>query len=290
MSIVRATSVDHASDLLREAEAEGLNARVIGGGTALMLLKRTGYFRPELLVSLRDLRPQLAGVTQVDGGWHRVGAMTTLEELRSSPVTVQHDAVRQALERLANVRVRHAATIGGHLAHADPHMDLPAVLMALGAQVLTAGASSGPRSLGVEQLITGYYETCLEPGELITAVDIPVTAPDQRSTYEKFTFLGEDDWPSVGVAAVHGRPGAAVCLVASAISDRPLRLTAAEERLASGGWPARAEAAALAAQDVEPTSDLHGSAAYKRQMLQVMVRRAVETVLQPTSLGDDDGI
>jgi carbon-monoxide dehydrogenase medium subunit len=281
MAVLSATSLSQASDALVAADRDGLSARVIGGGTALMLLKRAGFFAPDLLVSLSALRPELGRIVAGQDGGHQIGALVTLSELAASQVAVEHPAVAQALERLANPRVRNAATLGGHLAHADPHMDLPAVLVALGATVRICGARSSERTIPVADLLIGYYETCLAPGEIITSVDVPGAVAGQRSVYLKFTFLAQDDWPAVGVAAVHSPGQAEPIVVVSAVGDRPLRLEGVAQHLAAAGSGTTSldEAGELAAAAVQPTADLHGSSAYKKHIVGVYVRRALADVL-----------
>jgi carbon-monoxide dehydrogenase medium subunit len=111
------------------------SARAVAGGTALMLMMKTGLYRPGRLVSLRAVEPRCFEIAEEPGGV-RMGAMTTLSALGRSPlVRNELPVIAGALSTLSNVRVRNVATLGGHLAHADPHMDLPPVLIALGARV-----------------------------------------------------------------------------------------------------------------------------------------------------------
>ena len=148
---------------------DAADARAFSGGTALMLMMKAGVLRPKRLVSLRRL-----GMERIQAnGSLRIGAMTTLRSLETS------DAVRQGwpviartLRMLSNVRVRNVATVGGALAHADPHMDLPPLFCALGARVTIEG-KEGRRTAPVEELYAGYLETTLKPGELITEVEVP---------------------------------------------------------------------------------------------------------------------
>src|SRR5262249_6303579 len=154
--------------------------------TAVMLMMKFGVLRPRRLVSLRAIESRYRGVEETAAGGLRVGAMTTLTALeRSSLVAQRAPAIRRALRALSNVRVRNVATVGGHLAHADPHMDLPPLLIALGAQVTTLDARGG-RTLPLEELYKGYLETTLGQGELIAEVTVP--APGSwRAAYLKYT-------------------------------------------------------------------------------------------------------
>ena len=127
------------------------------------------------------------------------------------------------------MRVRNVATVGGALAHGDPHMDLPPVLIALGA-TLTAISPAGERQLAVEDLFSGYYETVLGRNELIAEVRIPLQR-SKKCWYSKVTTGSADDWPALGVAAAIDASGddiRSVRLVASAATDHATRLKSAE--------------------------------------------------------------
>jgi carbon-monoxide dehydrogenase medium subunit len=253
--------------------------RAIAGGTALSLLLQSRLFQPRRLVSLRRLNGALRGVRVDDAGGLRIGALTTLSELERSPlIAISAGVVAQALHRLSNVRVRNVATVGGHLAHGDPHQDLPPILLTLGARVRAVGPA-GERWIELADLITGYYETSVRPQELLAELYIPPQPPGVRAAYEKFTALSADDWPAVGAAVWLRRDGERIAEARIAIgsaTDRPVRVAAAEAVLAGGGPQQFAEAAAAAAAAVDPIPDLRGSVTYKREMVRVHVRRALE--------------
>jgi aerobic carbon-monoxide dehydrogenase medium subunit len=229
------------------------NARPLSGGTALMLMMKAGVLRPARLVSLRRLK--LSSIEGGSGGSLRIGAMTTLSALERSPeIRKGWPVITRTLRTLSNVRVRNVATVGGALAHADPHMDLPPLFSALGAQVLIHGRK-GQRAMPVEDLYAGYLENTLKEGELITHVEIPPLGR-RGAAYLKCTTRSADDWPAVGVAVALGEE---TRIFVSAATDRPTRI---------------ADESALAALKIE--GDLHGSAAYKRQLLKVYLRRAID--------------
>ena len=270
------------------AEAIGLldpddaSVRPIAGGTALMLMMKAGVFRPARLISLRAIRELSAITTQGDGAL-RIGAVTPLSVLERSGVVCAHAPVVTAtLRTLSNVRVRNVATIGGHLAHADPHMDLPPVLIALGAHIVVAGPA-GERTLPVEDLFAGYFETVLKRDELITAVVVPPQGAG-RAAYLKCTTRAVHDWPALGVAVSLDRDGAsvrAVRIVVSAATEKPVRLPGAEAvvRGASLDDAVLRRAGDAAAAEAQTISDGQGSAAYKRQLVRVYVRRALSAAL-----------
>ncbi len=182
------------------------------------------------------------------------------------------------MKRLSNVRVRNVATVGGALAHGDPHMDLPPVAIALGARVRIAG-TGGERELAVEDLLTGYYETALKANELIAALHIPAQGK-MRTAYFKVTAGSADDWPALGVAVALDTDGAAIKsarVVVSAATPKATRLKSVEKILAGANIDDKTLAAAgeAAAAEAEIIGDVRGSAAYKRELLRVYVGRAV---------------
>jgi carbon-monoxide dehydrogenase medium subunit len=269
-----------AAGLLASAES---SVRPIAGGTAVMLMMKMGVLRPTRLISLRAVEKRYSEIQAEPGGALRIGALATLVSLERSPAVKSHaPVITRALRTLANVRVRNVATVGGHLAHADPHMDLPPILIALGASVTTVDAKGG-RSLPLEELYAGYLETTLGRGELIGEVMIPAQGA-RRTAYLKCTTRSADDWPALGVAAALDVDGAVVRdarLVIGAATDTPARLVNAEKILRG----ARADDAALrrageaAAAEAAVIGDQHGTAAYKRELLRVYVARAVRAAL-----------
>jgi carbon-monoxide dehydrogenase medium subunit len=263
---------------LREAiaslDAKDSSVRPISGGTALMLMMKAGVLRPSRLVSLGKLG--LAGIQTGPGGELRVGATTSLRAIEKSEVVRKGwPVIARTLRTLANVRVRNVATVGGHLAHADPHMDLPPVLSALGARVTIAGPA-GERSAAVEKIGTGYLETSIRLDELITLLEVPPLG-GRSAAYLKCTTRSADDWPAVGVAVVLLLEKDSIreaSVVISAATDKPTRLVAVEKILRGRKFEEKLLEEA-AAQEVEVESDLHGSAAYKKQLIRVYLRRAL---------------
>ena len=228
------------------------DARPMSGGTAVMLMMKAGVLKPARLVSLRKLS---LDKMELNGGTLRVGAMTTLRALeKSDAVRKGWPVITRTLRTLSNVRVRNVATVGGALAHGDPHMDLPPLLAALGVRVTIAGPK-GERTLPVEELYAGYLETTLKRGELITSVDVPALGK-RRAAYLKCTTRSADDWPAVGVAVVLGDEDR---IFISAATDRPTRLASLND-----------------VDKLKIEGDLHGSGAYKKQLLKVYLKRAMD--------------
>src|SRR5438046_1989299 len=190
--LVEPSTIDEAISLL---DPQDRSVRAIAGGTALMLMMKTRLFQPTRLVSLRRLDGDLRGIRPAGNGL-RIGAMTSLAELEYSPMLASsHPVMSRALRTLSNIRVRNVATLGGHLAHGDPHMDLPPILMTLGAKIW-AVSPLGRRWVDVCDLFTGYYQTSLIKDELITAVEIAGQPPGVYCWYEKFSARSADDWPT----------------------------------------------------------------------------------------------
>jgi carbon-monoxide dehydrogenase medium subunit len=252
------------------------DARALSGGTALMLMMKAGVLRPSRLVSLRKLKLE---EIRVDGELH-VGAMASLRALeRSAQVKAGWPAITRTLRTLSNVRVRNVATVGGALAHADPHMDLPPLLTALNARVTISGPA-GERSLPVAALYAGYLQNTLAPNELITHVTIPAMGKS-RAAYLKCTTRSADDWPAVGMAVLID--GEDVRIVLGAATDKPTRLLAAERLLKGRADDSAAlkDAAEAAAEEARIESDLHGSAAYKKQLIRVYLQRTLHEARRP---------
>jgi carbon-monoxide dehydrogenase medium subunit len=268
---------------LREAisllDPDDASVRAIAGGTAVMLMMKAGVFRPRRLVSLRAIERSFAEVATGSGGELRIGALTSLAALERAPaIRREWPVIARTLRTLSNVRVRNVATVGGHLAHADPHMDLPPVLSVLGASVTIAGPA-GERTVPVETLGAGYYETVLRRNELITTLTIPPQGR-KRAAYLKCTTRSADDWPALGIAVAIDVDGAAIreaTVVISAATDKPTRLPAAERVLRGANLDEAtlARAGEAAAEGVDIVGDAHGSAGYKKQLLRVYLGRAV---------------
>ncbi len=255
--------------------------RPFAGGTALMLMMKAQVFRPVRLVSLRALDGRFTGIAPSDRGTMvRIGAMTTFSTLeRSANIRRCFPVIAETMRTLANVRVRNVATVGGNLAHADPHLDLPPVWIALGADAVILGPEH-ERIVPVEQIFAGYYETNLRHDELIAELRVPIR-PAWRTTYIKVTPRSAHDWPALGLAvsaALRDRQIGDVRVVLSAATDRPTRLSAAEAVLRGSrvdeATLRRAGEAAAAEAAIE--SDDRGSADYKKHLLRVYLGRAVQ--------------
>ena len=262
----------------------GTDAKLLAGGTALVIMMKQRLVRPSCLVSLRSVRG-LNGIEVMDGGL-RIGGLATHREVESSSLVRRRlPLLAETYHHVATIRVRNMATVGGGLAHADPNQDPPPTLIALGATV-KATSASGSRMIPLDEFFTDYYETLLKPDEIITEVFVPKLAANSGGAYLKFLPRTADDYATVSAAAVltldkNKKTISDVRIALGSVGVTPIRATAAEAVLR--GQPVKAEAFAEAGEKakeaVDPVSDFRGSAAYKKDMAAVFVRRALEKAL-----------
>ena len=273
------TSLDEALEML---ETYGEDARPMAGGTALVNFLKQGLIAAEHLVSLERI-PDMARIASESDGLH-IGALTRHRDVETSPVVKRHaPLLAEVYRRVATVRIRNMATVGGGLAHADPAQDPPIGLLALDASVKLV-SRGGERVVAVKDLFTDYYETVIQPAELLTEVIIPPQPAGAHATYLKFLPRSEDDYATVAVAAL-AEVEDGMCrrlrVAIGAAAPVPIRSIAVEDALQ--GKPvsiAAIEAAAEAvADEVDPLDDFRGPADYKREMAVVFTRRALTHVL-----------
>jgi len=270
------------AEAARELAADP-ESKAIAGGTALLILIKQGVYLPQRLVNLKKVRD--GSYVEFDPARGlRLGALTSIFEVESHPLVRRHYPVlADAAHKVANIRIRNLATIGGNIAHGDYQSDPPSVLVALGARVATMGPE-GERRLPIAEFLQGAYETALAPGELVREIEVPAPDPDVTGVYLKFVTRTAGDRPCAGVAAFVRRDDGIVrslSVVVGAVSPVPVRLRAVEEQL-TGRRPDPSTlrtAAALAAEAIDPVGDLRGTEWYKRQVVPVLVRRALEQVL-----------
>ncbi|HLH24879.1 MAG TPA: FAD binding domain-containing protein [Chloroflexota bacterium] len=313
-------SLDEACQALGRYDGE---ARVIAGGTALVLMIHQGLVDPPALVRLDTVpgldriavekatppaqRPSQYSAPHPEGqgerddeagspqaGWEggevlRLGALATLRAVAESPLVRERlPVLAGACALVGNVRVRNAATIGGNLCEADYASDPPGVLVALGARVRVVGAS-GTRELAVADLIQDFYENSLGPDEIVAEVLVPLPPAGARGAYLKYVTRSSEDRPCVGATALVQLDAAGrladVRVAVGAVAGQPLRLPEVE-RAARGQTPSDALFAEIGqryAAAVEPVSDARGSAAYRQRMIAVFVRRALRRALADES-------
>ncbi len=259
----------------------GEEAKIVAGGTALVIMLNQRLLVPSHLISLRKLRD----IDQIESsdGTLQLGALATLRAVETSPlVKEQSPVLAETYAQVATLRLRNMATVGGSLAHADPNQDPPVTLMALDARVGLASAN-GSREVALDEFFIDYYETVVRPDELVTRVMVPRAAPHTGSAYLKFLPRTSEDYATVGVAArVSLEPDSGVCqdcrLVLGGVGATPLRARDAEDLLkGQKSTPELLEAVGAAARQLtDPVGDSRGSAQYKRAMTGVFVGRAID--------------
>jgi aerobic carbon-monoxide dehydrogenase medium subunit len=258
---VAAESPAHALDLLGSL---GDDAKLLAGGHSLLPMMKLRLAAPAVLIDIGRLG-ELIGI-RADGDEIVIGAATPHATVASSAlVRAGAPLLAHSAAQVGDPQIRHRGTIGGSLAHADPAADLPMALLALGGSVDVLG-QGGTRNVPADDFFAGFFETSMEPGELISAVRVPRN-PGAAWGYQKFVRRA-NDWAIVGVAAVGGR------IALANMGPTPLRARAAEQALADGA--SAAEAAELAADGTEPGEDVHANRDYRRHLARVLTRRALE--------------
>lgn len=272
--ILEPKSIQEACGILSEKE----DVKLIAGGTALLILIKQGVFVPKTLVNLKKIT-EAGEITYNPKDGLRVGGLASIYDIESAPVVRQHyPLLAQACHVVANIRIRNMATIGGNLAHADSQSDPPAALVALDASVELTNRNR-IRKAKLAEFLLGSYETALEPDELLTALLVPPPPPDTRYTYIKFTTRSSEDRPCAGVAA-WVRCSNGICeearVVVGAVSPAPV-VVADEGRVQGKKLTPEliGEIAQRAGDLVDPIEDLRGTVDYKRQLVKVLVRRAL---------------
>src|SRR5215475_7020546 len=281
---VRASRLD---DALAELARYGDDAKVLAGGQSLIAQMNLRLIRPAVLVDINQLA-DIAYIRQDNGGV-AIGALTRQSAVESSEVIARRcPLMAEAIRYVANRPIRNRGTVGGNLAHADPTSELPAVAVALGATVV-ARSQKGQRTIAADNFFVGPLSTALAANELLTEVRVPVWPAGQGWSFMEVSPRA-GDYALVGVAATL-RASDGVCqsarLAYSGVGPRPVRVTKAEQVLI--GRPSREatfrEAAEVAAEQVDPLSDFHATADYRRDLVQALTRRALMVALDRCQKG-----
>lgn len=277
LSLLRPQSLDEA---IRLATEIGDDARYYAGGTELLLVLREGFLNTRNLIDLKRV-PELTGVELEADGSLFIGATTTHTDVERSPLVRQHFPELAALvANIANIRVRNTGTLGGNLCFAEPHGDPGALLMAADAMLELRGPE-GSRSLALEDWTQGAFEVDLQPGEVLLGVRVPPASPSNSFAYRRFRAL---ERPTVSVAVrldwrADGDEVADARVVVGCAGPKPQRMRGAEKTLQGTPRSSLVErtivAANSAAVAVDADTDAYGREEYKRNMVEVLVRRAV---------------
>ncbi|MEV7140449.1 FAD binding domain-containing protein [Streptomyces tauricus] len=264
-------------DAVRTLADAGEDAKVLAGGQSLLPLLRMRLAFPELVVDVGRI-PGLRGVRE-EGDALVVGALTTHHDVIADPLARRHAGLlAEAAATVADPAIRHRGTLGGSLAHADPGGDLPAVALALDAELVAVGPE-GQRVVPAREFFVDFLQTALRPDELLVEVRIPKTGESDGwgFHYEKFSRVAQA-WAMVGVAALVRREDGHIAEARIGLTNMgstPLRASAAEEALAGAGPDGVARAAQSAAEGTRPAAEPGVSAEYRAQLARVLTRRSV---------------
>lgn len=260
-------------------EKYGDDARVIAGGTSLLIMMRQRLLMPKVLISLEHI-PRFGKITYNARDGLRIGAGARHRDIELFPAVKKHyPLLHETFRKVAQPRIRNMGTVGGNLAGGDPLTDPGASLIALDAEVtLTSG--KGKRTLPLDQFFIDYYQTALEPGELLTEIHVPPPARPGWS-HIKFTPRSVEDFATVGIAVtLKAQNGVCEDIRIGLNSVAPTIVHARKAEEVLRGKPihdaALLELSEAAASECDPTDDNRGSAEYKREMVKVLVPRAVK--------------
>ncbi|HEY1295127.1 MAG TPA: xanthine dehydrogenase family protein subunit M [Chloroflexota bacterium] len=279
------TSLEETFDLLN---TYGEDAHLMAGGTALVLLLQQGLLQPGHVVGLQKVG-ELQGVRRLDQGGLQIRAMTTHRQAeKAAEVQAYCPALVENFSHVATIRIRNQGTVGGNLAHADPAQDPPPMLIALDGQAVIASRQD-ERRVPLDEFFVDYFETALQPGEVLVSIELPPLPAGTRVTYKKFLPRTQDDYATVSVAAAL-RVGADntcqdVRVALGAAATTPVHARNVENALRGQRLDAQKikDAAALVRGEVDPLDDLRGSAAYKREMARVWTQRALQELLDASA-------
>lgn len=272
----------HAPESLEEAyrllARFGTRAKVLAGGTDLMVKMKHDLLAPEALISVKNI-DRMKKIENIEGRGLVIGSRTTHNDLSNSPLLQKkYLSVCEAAHHMANNQVRNVGTIGGNIVNAVPSADLPPILIALGASVVLEG-TSGARAVPLEHFFTGPGQSVIKNDEILTEIVIP----DQGttgSTYIKLGLRRSGALAVVGVAAAVTVEGAVIKdarIVLGAVAPTPIRAINAESLLI--GKEITGDllemAAVCASGECKPISDIRGSEEYRRDMVRVYTGRAL---------------
>jgi aerobic carbon-monoxide dehydrogenase medium subunit len=272
----RPKSLDEAMGLLAQ---DGGTAKVIAGGQSILPLMKLRLAQPAKLIDIGRLT-ELSGVRRTDDGRLAIGALTTYDELLRDP-NIVHGLLRDALPGIGDVQVRNRGTIGGAIAHADPASDMPALLLALNADIVVRSAK-GERTIPITSFFNGPFTTALRADEILVEIRFISGRDDYGSAYRSIEQPASG-YSLAGAAVIVGRSGGGkgpfddVRIAVAGVADTPYRASAAEKAYLNSARPA--DAAAHATDGVTVASDIHADAEFRAAVAAVQVRRALEAAI-----------
>ncbi len=282
------TSVEEALAHLAEY---GYDAKALAGGQSLIPTMNFRLAQPSVLVDLNNIS-DLFYISPDENGGLRIGAMTRESQIEHSALVAERaPLLYEAMPHIAHPQIRNRGTIGGTLAHADPAAELPAVSVALNGRFRLRG-QVGERWVSADEFFVGFFTTVLEPDELLVEVALPPMPPRSGWSFQEVARR-HGDYALVGVAAMVTLDDRGRCqqarLVFLSVGEGPVEAHQAAATL-KGQAPTpeaiRAAAETAASADVDPSSDIHASAAYRRHLVNVLSRRALEQAFERAGLRD----
>jgi carbon-monoxide dehydrogenase medium subunit len=274
------TTTEEALALLAQ---HGYDAKVLAGGQSLIPTMNFRLAQPSVLVDLNRI-PELFYIKPDKNGGVLVGAMTRESQVEHDPLIAERaPLVHETMPHIAHPQIRNRGTFGGCMAHSDPAAELPAVSLALGAR-FRVRSRAAERWVPVDEFFIGFFTTALQPDELLVEVSLPPMPPNGRSGWSfQEVARRHGDYALVGVATLVTLDDKGQCeqarLVFLSVGDGPVEAHQAAEAL-RGQVPTskaiRAAAEAAASVDVDPSSDIHATADYRRHLVKVLARRSLE--------------
>jgi aerobic carbon-monoxide dehydrogenase medium subunit len=272
---VRPNTIPEAIALLQQ---HGEDAKILSGGQSLIPMMKLRIVRPSCLIDIN----RISGLSYIkeEGGFLKIGGLTREAELESSPlIHAKYPILVDTAHVIADPQVRNLATVAGNLAHGDPANDHPATMLALGAQVVATGPQ-GERIIPIEEFFLSLFTTALQPGEILTEIRVPVPLARSGGAYFKLERKVGDFATAAVAAQVTVDANGAVQKVGVALTNvgpTPIKAKKAEDflrgkKLDEANIP---QAAQLAADDAQPSSDLRGPAEYKKGLVKELAKRAL---------------
>jgi carbon-monoxide dehydrogenase medium subunit len=277
-SYLRADSIDQVMAMLAR---HGEDARILAGGQSLMPTLNMRLSQPRIVIDINRLEA-LKGIS-VAGGIVRIGALARHAEVAKSAIIAEHlPLIAEAMPHVAHVAVRNRGTFGGSIALADPAAEMPACALALGATFVLRGGD-GRREVAADDYFLGLYETARKPDELLVETLIPAEAPGSVSVFLELAQR-HGDFAMAGIACVATIEGDRIIdarLVYFGSEDKPTLARGTMEAIAGKTWSdaARDDAMAALAADLDPMTNLQGSAAMKLHLQRVLTRRALDIAI-----------
>lgn len=277
---LRPTTIPEAIALLQQ---HGDDAKILSGGQSLIPMMKLRIARPAYLVDIN----RIAGLSYVkeEGGFLKIGGLTRESELEASPlIQSKYPILVDTTHVIADPQVRNLATVAGNLAHGDPANDHPASMLALGAQVVATGAR-GERVIAIEEFFLSVFTTALQQGEILTEIRIPVPPVRSGGAYFKlerkvgdFATAGVATQVSLDDKGAVQRAGIGLTNVGAT----PIKARKAEDFLRGKKLDTEniGQAAQLAADEAQPSSDLRGPAEYKKGLVKELARRSLSRAAQ----------